>query len=338
MRVTLPRGQLPPIIDHTKDTGSLDDALLKSKLPNKLNASSAYSDIANLAARAEALKHENDRLNQELQELLGSGTSQGFILERLISNLEARLNSRDKELATIVQKYPKTKTANPTFLDVEIHRDRTNFDAVASSLLVSNGQRSFFKSNDLYVQNIELEQLIQTQEEELRSLQSRLNLYISAQHRELPKLTLDSLSRNASPMKLIDATVSRATEQNLKKKLLQRQLHELVEERQKLTNKRKRRTFSMRVLKKQIESALIIQRIVRGFLARCRMKKYNEAATNIQRVWRGAYVRRDLKVGRKRSPNTPTRGTRVQINLEEFSNSFYEEKDEEFLDPVPDDM
>ena len=291
----MPRGGLPRIVDYgSRNTGSLDMSALDRQIPKPPAMASAYGDLAELSKTAQELQAENRELKDILEDLVRDGDSSYLMLEREIREFEKKLAAREREVADVAQKYAATKAPAPTFLEVEVSRDKEpGFGMVATSLLVSNTQRSFFKSRDIYRQNQELNELIKTQDEELKVLRARLRLHTAAQRRELPRLTVDRLNRMSSPLKLVEATVPEEAELNMKRKMLVRELMSLIDTRKKLVEEHRSQVWRQRALRERESAATKIQSVVRGFLARREVAAEQKAASDIQRVFRGyAYRKR----------------------------------------------
>ena len=294
MSLTMPRQGLPRIVDYgSRNTGSLDMSALDRQIPKPPAMASAYDDLAKLSKTAQELQDENREKKAELDELIQHGDTGYLMLEREILEFEKKLEAREREVADVAQKYATTKAPEPTFLEVEVSRDKEpGFGMVATSLLVSNTQRSFFKSRDIYRQNQELNELIKTQDEELKVLRARLRLHTATQRRELPRLTVNSLNNMSSPLKLVEATVPEEAELNMKRKMLVRELMSLIETRKMLVEQHRSKVWQQRALRERDLAATKIQSVVRGFLARREVAAEQKAASDIQRVFRGYAYRK----------------------------------------------
>jgi hypothetical protein len=261
------RGDLPT--RYLKATGSLDRRELDAQLPNKLARSRGYLEIGALARRIEVSQDQNQLLKRKLAYLTKSAPNSAVELEKFISNLEIRLSEREADVAKLREHFHETRQPKPTFLEVALERHRRHpFDLVASSLLVSNGQRHFFTAVDLADQNSDLQELLMRQEEELRSLRARVFLHSKRQRDTMQNLTLALLMDGRTPSKLLDAAPTQRDEQLLKTRLLSAELQALVAERKRLIAARRAPVMDARMAKLQHKAAVKIQAVIRGYLSR----------------------------------------------------------------------
>jgi hypothetical protein len=252
-----------------RDLGSLDAFACRGQMPARSSRAAAYDEIAKLSMQAESLKQENELLKLELLELVTGDPDDPYCgLKKSIIEFGIRLSHREREVED-VGKHLMSVAPSPTFVEVDVHRDRhASFDLVATSLLVSNDQRPFFNAADLRRQNEELLALIEHQEEGLQMIASRLQLYAQCQRKHSIRLRLDALRRGERPSVLVDTAPDQIREQRMKIRLLQRELRGLVEQRREISGLRRRAG------------------------RRVERKRRNEAALKIQRVWRGWRARR----------------------------------------------
>ena len=269
MKVTLP--PIPNSVNsNSRDLGSFDPFAFRKQF-SKGYQYTAYKEIAQLSSTIESLQKENAMMRSELYGLVTTQDSPYCQMKRNILEFEARITEREKEAAAVKKYYNGSSVSStPTFVEVDIHKDKqASFDLVATSLLVCNEQRTFFKANDLRRQNEELLALIEHQQEALKMAQSRLHLYWQCQHKNGTQLTIDSLKRGISPPELADAAPNQLTEQKMKIKILSNELRRLVAQRKELAeNGAFKNRIKIHAKQWRNEMAIKIQKLVRGFLAR----------------------------------------------------------------------
>lgn len=268
------KATLPPIPNsvnsNSRDLGSFDPFAFRKQF-SKGYQYTAYKEIANLSSSIESLQKENEMMRSELYDLVTTQDSPYFQMKRSILEFEARITEREKEAASVKKYYNGSSVSStPTFVEVDIHKDKqASFDLVATSLLVCNEQRNFFKANDLRRQNEELLALIEHQQEALKMAQSRLHLYWQCQHQHSTQLMLDSLRRGISPPEIADAAPNQKTEQKMKIRILSDELKRLVAQRKELAESGAfQNRIKIQAKQTRNEKAVKIQKIVRGFLAR----------------------------------------------------------------------
>lgn len=237
LKMTLP--PIPNAINcNSRDLGTFDQYAFRKQF-TKPAPLTAYQEIAYLSSTAESLQKENNMMQNELFSIITTQDSPFCQMKRSLLEFEARLTEREKE-ASEVKKYYNGSSASstPTFVEVDIHQDKqASFDLVATSLLVCNEQRTFFKANDLRRQNEELIALIEHQQEALKMANARLRLYWQCQHQNSTKLKLESLKRGVNPNELAEAAPDQLSEQIMKRKILSAELKKLVDQRKELTQK-----------------------------------------------------------------------------------------------------
>ena len=269
LKVTLP--PIPNSLnENSRDLGSLDPHALRSQF-NRPKKYTAYSEIASLSMRIESLRQENFMMRNEMYEAVMTQDNAFCQLKRSLLEFNERLSEREKEAAEIKKYYNgSSASSTPTFVEVDIHVDKKpSFDLFATSLLVCNEQRNFFKANDLRRQNEELLALIEHQEETLKMVNSRLQLYWQCQHQNSTKLMIDSLKRGQSPPQIADAAPDQILEQKMKIKLLSNELSQLVDQRRKLTEEGLlRNRVKVKGERNRKENAIKIQKAARGYLVR----------------------------------------------------------------------
>ncbi|KAK8889926.1 hypothetical protein M9Y10_034681 [Tritrichomonas musculus] len=268
------KATLPPIPNsvnsNSRDLGSFDPFAFRKQF-SKGYQYTAYKEIANLSSSIESLQKENEMMRSELYDLVTTQDSPYFQMKRSILEFEARITEREKEAASVKKYYNGSSVSStPTFVEVDIHKDKqASFDLVATSLLVCNEQRNFFKANDLRRQNEELLALIEHQQEALKMAQSRLHLYWQCQHQHSTQLMLDSLRRGISPPEIADAAPNQKTEQKMKIRILSDELKRLVAQRKELAESGAfQNRIKIQAKQKRNEKAVKIQKVIRGFLAR----------------------------------------------------------------------
>lgn len=263
---------IPPISNIFNDsinrTGTLGSFTLTQNLPKKNNRN-IYLEISKLSTEYEKLKNENEILQQELYDSIMESRNPYCQMKKTLLEFSAKLTEREKEVEHIKKFLEQSKTTDPTFVEVSLNQDReASFDLVATSLLVSNEQRNFFKTDEIKRQNEELNHLIQMQKEKLQSINSRLQFYSRYQVTRSPRFTIDSLRRGEKPTDLTDSAPDQLLEQRMKIRLLSKELKSLVEKRVELKNSQKSQSLKARIAKRKHQAALKIQKVFRGFLTR----------------------------------------------------------------------
>ena len=261
-------------------TGSIDILALDKQLPKK-SSRNIYQQMSLLSKKAETLKNENEILQQELYDLVMNSDDPYCSMKKNLLEFSAKLTQREKEFQQISKYLIQPPKDNPTFLEVDLNLDKeASFDLVATSLLISNQQRSFFKVTDIQRQNDELLSFIQLQKEKLHSIESRLKLYSKCQLQRSARFKIESLRRGQNPNELADSSPDQITEQKMKIKMLSNVLRHLVSQRQRLKSISRRSTrLKTTPLGNRSEAAIIIQRAFRSYLAR---RKYAPKNENLQ--------------------------------------------------------
>lgn len=299
-----------PIVNYrSTETGSLDVSVLNKFLPNKMEQSSAYIDVKQLAAEAEALKKEHDRLVRELQDLLKSDTeSSTKSFTKQVLDFGNTMKQRDNEVNEFA-KYilEPSRSKLPTFVQVEVNKEKTNsLDVVTSSLLVSNEQRQFFKAAYLKEQNSELNELLTNQDETMRLLKRRIQLYQNVQNKNTGTQRIKTLKNGQLPRVLIQSVPEHHQELDLKFKILHSQLNDLVKQRKALKNKQNRDKIRVHRNIMINKAATSIQKVYRGYVVR---KYYGQYAIKIQKVFRGY-------LWRKKNPNWKNTISRAELQID----------------------
>lgn len=295
----------PNVLNYdSRELGSLDPFAIRKQLHTRSSARNHYFEIGQLSLRAEELRKENDIMRQELYDLVtADNASQICRLKKSFLEFELRLADREKEVDEIKKYLVTAGQYQPTFVEVDIHRDRhASFDLVATSLLVSNQQRTFFKASDIRRQNEELLALIEHQQEALRMVNARLQLYSSYQSQNSIRIKIDTLKRGFNPPLLTDSTPNQIKEQQMKIKMLSKELKQLVNQRKQLTAGRNNKRLKARLNKRKNRLAIKIQKVFRGYLVRKEMQNLHLAATKIQRIFRWYLVKRDHTKPKKSTP------------------------------------
>jgi hypothetical protein len=293
---------MPNLFNYdSRDLGSLDPFAFRCQFPGYSKRTTAYDEISKLSMRAESLKQENEILKLELLELVTAHDDPFSKLKKSIIEFGIRLNHREREVGEVSRHISvSSNTVAPTFVEVDVHRDRhASFDLVATSLLVSNQQRNFFKAADLRRQNEELLALIENQEEGLKMIRSRLHLYSQCQQQNSIRLKLESLRRGENPSLVADVAPDQIFEQRMKIKMLSKELAELVAQRKQLSETRSGKRSKPKPIDYR-QMAVKIQAAWRGFLARKKVKMWRVSALRIQTWWRG--IRHPVCEPRARPP------------------------------------
>lgn len=315
----------PNVLNYdSRELGSLDPFAIRKQLNTRASARNHYFEIGQLSLRAEELRKENDIMRQELYDLVtAENASQICRLKKSFLEFELRLADREKEVDEIKKYLVTAGQYQPTFVEVDIHRDRhASFDLVATSLLVSNQQRTFFKASDIRRQNEELLALIEHQQEALRMVNARLQLYSSYQSQNSIRIKIDTLKRGFNPPLLTDSTPNQIKEQQMKIKMLSKELKQLVNQRKQLTAGRNNKRLKARLNKRKNRLAIKIQKVFRGYLIRKEMQNLHLAATKIQRIFRWYLVKRDHTKPKNSTPKpAPVQvGEPIEKIIEEQSN------------------
>jgi hypothetical protein len=279
---------MPNLFNYdNRDLGSLDPFAFRGQFPGSSKRTTAYEEISRLSMRAESLKQENEIMKLELFELVTTHNDPFSRLKKSLIEFAIRLTHREREVDEVRRHLSaSTNTVAPTFVEVDVHRYRhASFDLVATSLLVSNEQRHFFRAADLRRQNEELLALIENQEEGLKMIRSRLQLYAQCQQQNSIRLKLESLRRGESPSIVADIAPDQIFEQRMKIKMLSRDLAELVAQRKQLSQTRAAKHSKPKQTDCR-QMAIKIQAVWRGFVARKRLKEWRQSAIRIQKWWR----------------------------------------------------
>ena len=294
---------LPPISPlcdyYSNNPGSLDFAALNSQLPNKMTQSSAYEEITLLSDTIESLQKENKLLIQKIHGPTGNSKnpnslSTAIILEQKLQKFKDHLKERDKELNEI----SKYVTSEPNFINLKNqtwkHGKNSAFDLFSSSLLISNDQKKFFKAPELERQNQELREMIQRQEEQIQMVKARQSIYSQFQQNNTMSIKLE-LNKSPKTPKFSSKIPDQSMEQDVIIQMLQSELMSLINTRKIMTEEQRNEKYNLRLYRLQYKSALTIQRVFRGFIARKQFKIQKRAAILIEKIVRGFLVRSHIQ-------------------------------------------
>lgn len=245
-----------PLVTPIETMGTINPEALKLPVLQSRSARMPFDIIAQLSEKAENLKERNVALKQRLSELVNDPECENQFTRFKRNEMEfrKRLQQRDAEIKKFARFLDSYRSnAEPTFVEIEAAKiSPPKCDPITQSLLVSNNQRSFFKKETLEVQNEELKKLIEEQEEKLKLLQVRLNLYNSYQNQNTVEFTMTSLKKGDPPLTLAFSTPSKETELLTKKKTLKAELAALIKKRKVLVKKKiKQRNRRRRILSEQ---------------------------------------------------------------------------------------
>lgn len=257
-----------------------------------------YKEITELTTRANELKHENEVIEIRLKDLFNSPDANSFYrFKKRQIDFQLRLVQRDKEISEFAKQFGEFRTSTDiSFMDTKVMQSKeSHFDNISFNLLISNKQRPFFTREDIISLNEELRELIKSQEENIKLLRARLNLFESYHNHDSIRQTIKTLKRGLFPTPLHSATPTKAAELKTKRKLLSNQLQKLIEERKALLNPKLTAKMKRRNEKLRNASATKIQSCVRMYLAKLHIKKLHICATLIQKHWRGLSVRIKLR-------------------------------------------
>ena len=275
--------------------GSLNPNVLSLPLLQNSQKKNVYSNLTDLTVEAEELQKENDELKKQLNDLIKENDTNPFYqYKKLEIDFRNRLLKRDKELSEFSKFLTTYRTSTDnTFVEINAKKKTkaVQFDSIAYTLLVSNKQVPFFSTEDLSKQNEDLRVLIGNQNETLHMLQSRLNTYSQYYNESSAKGTVEALKNGFIPSKIQGAVPSRTVELRNKRALMSETLKKLVEKRKKVLEPKKKKRDKKREERKQNQKAVIIQKVMRGYLVRKHRKEMNDAAIKIQSLWRGYVVR-----------------------------------------------
>lgn len=285
------------------DLGTFNPAALdQSIFQNHLTRNSTYEELAKLSNYAEELRKQNTIMKEKLDnavydEPFASGNP--FIqFKHFLLSYEKRLAEREAELKDFSSHFSEFRTSSsPTFVQVGASGLRKpGFDPITLSLIVSNEQKKFFKSNDIKDQNEGLRILISKQRESIALIEGRLKMFNQFQAVESIKGTMQSLEQGTLPNSIMISAPSHSHELRTKQRLLSNELSYLVKKRRVIQNERISKKLKRRENKCMNKNAVLIQRFVRGFLLRRRLDKEHKCALKIQRIFRGFIARYKFKL------------------------------------------
>lgn len=249
--------------------GSLNPEALKLPVLRHKSLTATYDHISELAVEIERLQYENHQLELRLQELSQKNPNSENENEEETTNEtnpfsqfkqhEIQFSKKSRQHEIELNNFAKhlndyREYRDPTFVEIKAETNQSkktpkqitdssqillSNDSVFSTLLVSNQHRSFFSKVELDQQNEELKKLIKQQEENLRLIHARLNLFHKHDRDNSLTITIDSLRKGEFPSLVSDSTPSKASELAVKKRVLSNELQKLVKIRKELVQKRK---------------------------------------------------------------------------------------------------
>lgn len=235
-----------PRENHGQEEVQLPSLQYKSLTPT-------YDYIAQLSSEIENLQQRNRSLENRLSELTTSlngknhnkhnkKTFLSFKLHEI--QFSEKLKARDNEISNILQAFEKQRfSKNPTFIKYTIKSGKPmNSDLITKSLLVSNPQRAFFSKDDIFKENEELRSLISDQEETLRLLNAKLDLF--HHNRDKSRVTYAKNLLTKRELAFSEAIPSEKRELQTEKKVLQQELQRLIKARKELNLTHERHTLS----------------------------------------------------------------------------------------------
>ncbi|EAY20049.1 IQ calmodulin-binding motif family protein [Trichomonas vaginalis G3] len=286
--------KMDPVTSSRMMFGTLNPKAFSHPLFQRSTNNTVYDEVIEHTMRAEQLKSEYDSLKSQLDEIINAPDANAFCqFEKWQQQFQQVLAERESQLEMFTKNVMSFReTTNPSF--VEVMSKKTSpiqFDTISYTLLVSNPQRGWFSSEDINKQNQDLRELIRTQENTIKVLSARLALFDQFRNKTQAQDTIKTLQNGAIPTPMQAAAPTRSVELRTTKKLMSKQLQELIDERKKVMAPKIEKKLQKRRERSQNQKAIVIQRVVRGFLARLEVKRMHKAATKIQSFWRGVRVR-----------------------------------------------
>ena len=288
-----------PKITRKKKIGTVNPESLSLPILQKKNLYPTFNELAKLSFKAETLKNESDKLEQNFYDMLNVEDSNNFCkYKKWQLDFQQRLAQRQQELQAFSRMLPTFRTtSNPNNSDlIAMKPKHFDSDNLTYTLLLNNNYRKFFSLPDINSQNDELKKLIDEQKNELDLLNARLNLFRQCYQRDNPKMTVHALMNKTIPSPAAARSPDRTMEFNVEKKVLQEQLQEIIQQRKSILNARTAQKMKRREERKKNQSATRIQKVWRGYKTRQDFKLQKASATKIQKVWRGYKVRNPERV------------------------------------------
>lgn len=256
--------------------------------------STIYDEIAKLSNYAEELQQKNLQLKEQCETYLNTPIHNSFVDYKIYeTKLAGRIAEREAELDDFYKHFSDFRTSStPTYVQVGASSSRSaTFDPIKLSLIVSNDQKTFFKSGDIKDQNENLRLLITKQKESIDLLESRLRVFHNFQQTETIKGALQALSRGMTPGMLSNVAPTHILELRAKHKMLSNELNKLVKKRRSIQQHRIQKKLKRREMRLFNKSATLIQRFYRGYSLRKQLEIEHRSAKKIQICFR-AYIAR----------------------------------------------
>lgn len=329
-----------PIVQKDIFIGTMNPNALSQPLLQRKNIHKSYEQLSQLTEELESLKNENAELQSQLDSMLNVEEPPPYCkFKKWIVDFRGRLKDRENELSAF-SKYIDSyrKESAPTFVKVDAANVRPpDFDSICVSLLVANPEKYFFCKDDLLQLNQQLSVLIDQQADALKLLNARLRLFSSYQNKATVTATIESLKKNQMPSTLAAAAPTRALELKTKKKLLKAELAILVKARRDLTDAKLAKRNKLRKKRHKIKMSILINKMIRGYLVRNKLKQMKKSAVIIQKVWRGFIQRYHQKSAENHLDEFDSEGRRYRmvkiyksrINPDGEEEEYYEYEEEE---------
>ena len=326
-----------PIAQKDIFVGTMNPNALSRPLLQRKTVHKSYEQFSQLSEQLEQVKNENAVLQAQLDSMLNAEKPTPFCqFKKWEIDFQDRLKEREKELQAFSRYIDTFRTqSQPTFVRVDAANvRRPDFDSICVSLLVSNPEKYFFNKDDLVQINQQLTILIDQQADALKLLSARLNLFTQFQSRFAIQTTINSLRNNEAPSALFAEAPTRALELKTKRKMLSAELAVLIKARRELVAEKMEKRMKKRRKRNRIKMSIKINSVIRGYLARQKMKKLHQAAVKIQKVWRG-YIQRWRQKEAEGFDGKRYRMVKIfkhRINPDGEEQEYYEYEEEEIND------
>jgi len=274
--------------------GTVNPEALKLPMLNKKTVPNKYETISQLAIEIGLFSREIVDTQNRIKDMIDDKNPSAFcVFQKWLNEFDERLDLRESELEAFLKHVSSYRTDSmPTFVEVNASNEkRPTFDSLSYSLLVSNHQKNFFAKSDISQQNMELMILIEQQQKAIKKFSSRLALFDQFQSQNSIKYTIEALKKGEIPKAFSSSAPTKAAELRHKRRILSQELVQIVKQRKTIMKSyyaRKEQAKKERIMRTK---AIFIQSIIRGYLARRKIKLQVKAAVTIQRIFRGFIFR-----------------------------------------------